>query len=352
MPEFTREQAWIVTACLLILATVALAAALAYTASAAVPFVLALLLSYLVAPMVDGLQVHLRVPRGAAIFVALLVIGAAAALLSMSLVSSVSALTSESDLYAARLQLIAEDTLAWVQRVAPGLLPPGVAPTDAFALGPDALQPLLSSIQATAAALVQAMSELLSNALLITISTVYLIAGRAPQQVQRGLAATVEQKVRIYLTTKFLTSAVTGLLTWLILAVLGLKLAFVFGMLAFLLNFIPTFGSIVAAMLPVPLALLEFPDAPGRVFAVLALPSVCQFVIGNLIEPKLMGDNLSLHPVAVLVNLIVWGILWGPLGLFLATPILAVLRSALEQSETTRPIALFLSGQLYDDLPE
>lgn len=77
---------------------------------------------------------------------------------------------------------------------------------------------------------------------------------------------------------------------------------------------------------------------------VIVLPGLVQFGIGNVLEPKIMGDSLDLHPVTVLLTLIFWGLLWGPVGMLLATPITAVLRLVLARFETTRPIGDLLAG--------
>ena len=96
-----------------------------------------------------------------------------------------------------------------------------------------------------------------------------------------------------------------------VLAVLGIDLALVFGLFAFLLNFIPSVGSLIATLLPLPIVLMS-PDVSVLV-AVLAIgvPGGIQFTIGNVLEPKIMGDALDLHPVAILMALILWGMLWA-----------------------------------------
>jgi 4-hydroxybenzoate polyprenyltransferase len=122
--------------------------------------------------------------------------------------------------------------------------------------------------------------------------------------------------------------------------------ALVFGLFTFLLNFIPSVGSIVATLLPLPVVLMS-PAISGTT-AVLAIvvPGVIQFGIGSVLEPKLMGSSLDLHPVVILVALIFWGMLWGIPGMFLATPITAVARILLEKIEMTRPVGELLAGRI------
>jgi AI-2 transport protein TqsA len=155
-----------------------------------------------------------------------------------------------------------------------------------------------------------------------------------------------ERQTKKYLLIKTSVSATTGVLTGAILYMLGVDLAIVFGLLAFLLNFIPSLGSIIATLLPLPIVLLAPQATPLAMFLAIALPGSVQFTIGNIIEPKLMGRGLDLHPITVLMVLIFWGILWGPIGMILSVPITAVIKIVLGRHESTRPVADVLAGRL------
>jgi AI-2 transport protein TqsA len=122
-------------------------------------------------------------------------------------------------------------------------------------------------------------------------------------------------------------------------------MAFTFGVLAFLLNFVPNVGPIVASLLPVPLILLDPAGNLGWMVAVIAATSTIQLVSGNIVEPKIMGDSSDLHPVTILLALMFWGMMWGIIGMFLATPITAALKIMLERIDQTRPIAEMMSGR-------
>ncbi len=130
-----------------------------------------------------------------------------------------------------------------------------------------------------------------------------------------------------------------------ILALFGLDLALVFGVMAFLLNFIPNVGSIIATLLPLPLAIVQF-DSTGMIVGIVVVPGLVQMFIGSGLEPKLMGEGLQLHPVTILLALVFWGLLWGVVGMLLAAPMTAVLRLILERFEMTRPVAGLLAGRL------
>ncbi|MHC4433691.1 MAG: AI-2E family transporter [Planctomycetota bacterium] len=118
-----------------------------------------------------------------------------------------------------------------------------------------------------------------------------------------------------------------------------------FGFLAFLLNFIPNIGSIIATLLPLPVAFID--PQLGIVSKVLALaiPGSIQFVIGNILQPKMMGESLDLHPVVVLLSLIFFGTIWGIIGMFLAVPITAVVMIFLQRFDYTRAIADLAAGK-------
>jgi AI-2 transport protein TqsA len=116
-------------------------------------------------------------------------------------------------------------------------------------------------------------------------------------------------------------------------------------MLAFFLNFIPSIGSIIATLLPLPIAAAQFQN-PWMAAAVVAVPGAFQTVIGNFVEPKLMGEGLDLHPVTVLLALSFWWLLWGVVGTLLAVPIMAVVRIVCMQFETLQPVGRLLAGEL------
>ena len=145
---------------------------------------------------------------------------------------------------------------------------------------------------------------------------------------------------------KIWLSAITGVATWLLLWMLGVELATVFGVMAFVLNFIPNVGSLIALVLPLPLVLVDPERSWSSIALVLGLPGVVQLVVGNVIEPKLAGDSLDLHPITVLLALILWGMIWGLPGMLLATPLTAIARLVLAQVPMTRPCAELMAGRI------
>jgi AI-2 transport protein TqsA len=137
------------------------------------------------------------------------------------------------------------------------------------------------------------------------------------------------------------TGGVFGVTLWLF----GVPMALSFGVLAFLLNFIPNIGPIVASLLPIPLVIL---DPSGNIWwmvSVIAATCSIQLISGNFVEPKLMGDSSDLHPVTILLALMFWGMMWGIIGMFLATPITAAIKIVFERFEPTRQVAELMAGR-------
>lgn len=333
-PESPEELVWLSTVSLLVLASVALGLALIYTRVVMVPFVLALLFTYLVSPLVDALQLRLKVPRGISIFVALLVVLGLIILLVLLITASSEGLAESAPIYRERLSLFAQSVFSILDRYDIDL---GQA---------DILQglqqlPIINMIRSTAGGVV----SFVSSGLLVLIFSVFLLSGRQPGVHSEGIYREIDVKIRRYIVTKVATSATTGVLVGLLLTLLGLDLALVFGVLAFFLNFIPNVGSIIATLLPLPLAFVQF-DSTVRILLVLLLPGTVQMTVGNFLEPKLMGEGLNLHPVAILIALVFWGLIWGVVGMLLAAPITAVLQIVLGRFETTRPVANLLAGRL------
>ena len=334
MPSLQAEQSRLITISLVVLAAIALAAALAATRAVMVPFVLAIFISYLVLPLIDYLQSRLRFPRVLALIVALLTALGVLTLLGLLITESTRELLASIPVYRDRLAGTAERALSILDRFS-------------VDLGQDQLLegirqlPLLSLVRSTAGTVV----DLVTTGGLVLIFVVYLVIGRRPSAPLGGFYAEVNSKIQRYIVTKFLISATTGLLVGTILWVFGLDLALMFGVMAFLLNFIPSIGSVIATLLPIPFAIIQF-DSTWAIIGVVALPGLVQLIMGNGVEPLVMGERLDLHPVTVLLSLIFWGLLWGIVGMFLAVPITAVIRIVLGRIETTRPFAELLAGRL------
>ncbi len=154
---------------------------------------------------------------------------------------------------------------------------------------------------------------------------------------------TIGVRVQRYLGVKTLISLITGILVFIILVLLGIPYAALFALLAFLLNYIPTFGSIIAAVFPTLTALAIGPSWGKAVWVLVSFLAI-NFLLGNFVEPRILGRELNLSPLVIVVSVLFWGALWGVAGAFLAVPLTSALQIVLASQERTHPVALLLSS--------
>jgi len=358
------ESGWLIRTSLVIIAFVVLAAALAYTRAIMVPFVLAILLYFIAAPLLDIQVIRFKFPRTLAVIVSMLVVLAVTAVIGLlvagaigSIISTAggsgeevdaqmqreAAISDPEELADATAQRYSDDLVKLAERAFSWLDEQGIK-VDRDKIIAD-LQG--RTVKLATSALGTAF-DLVSHSLFVTIFLIFLLAGRNSHRVRRGVYADIDRQIRKYVTTKVVLSVATGVLVWLSLRLIGMPLAGVFGLLAFLLNFIPSIGSIISTLLPIPVAVASF-ESFWPVLLVILIPGTIQMVIGNGIEPKLMGEGLNLHPVTILLTLSFWGMLWGVVGMLLATPVTAVIRIVLMQFETLQPVGNLLAGKLPGD---
>lgn len=157
----------------------------------------------------------------------------------------------------------------------------------------------------------------------------------------------ISRDINTYIKIKTLVSLLTALASYIVLLAMGVEFAAFWAGLIFVLNYIPNVGSLVAVMLPVIFSLVQFDQLLPTAILAGILTSI-QIFFGNILEPRLMGKSLNLSPLVIIISLVVWGYLWGPIGMFLCVPIMVVINIILSHFKSTRPIAILLSsrGQL------
>ena len=325
------------TVCLVVLATVASAFALHWLAPVLIPFVLALFISMGLGMCVDWLVRRARIPRGLALPAALILGMGALAGLGTLVSASVAQLAENGPVYAEQLGQLIDRATALLPEELSFFVGDGTA----------ALREIpVATVGGLLASTTNAVLNLLSQSLLVLIFVVFLLLGSPRDPQQGGTFGEIRRSVESYLLSKVVISAATGLLVGTTLGLLGVPLAMAFGVLAFLLNFIPNVGSLISTLLPLPVVIVSPEVSAGAAVAAIAIPAAIQGLMGNAVEPKLMGDSLDLHPVAILISLIFWGMLWGIVGMLLATPITAVGKIFLQRFEGSRPLAELLAGRL------
>ena len=158
----------------------------------------------------------------------------------------------------------------------------------------------------------------------------------------RDVLQTINRRIGSYLALKTVLSVLLGAVSWVIMLFFGLEFAALWAVLIAFLNFVPYIGSFLGVMLPALMTIVQFED-PGVIFSLLLALTLAQFVIGNFLDPYVMGNSLNLSPFAILISLAVWSELWGIPGAFLAVPITAIMTIVFSEFPGTRPIAVLLS---------
>jgi len=215
--------------------------------------------------------------------------------------------------------------------------------------GQISLQPLIGSMVASVSAVAVTVIVVLLYASFLLIeqrSFDAKIAGLSsdPRIVARVRQVTsdINSRIGAYLALKTFINILLGLTSWIVMAFMGLEFAAFWAVVIALLNYVPYIGSFLGVLFPVTMAIVQFAN-PNAVLAVFLPLTALQFLIGNFLDPYVMGNSLNLSPFAILVSLAAWSGLWGIPGAFLAVPITAIMAIVFSQFAGTRPLAVLLS---------
>jgi AI-2 transport protein TqsA len=327
------------TVCLLILTALGIAYALKEFRGVLIPFVLAILLTYCLTPAIDAQVRWLRLPRVVAVVSTILIGGVVLFLFGLFVTAAVGEVRAHVTDYQAQFDRLMQELTARLPLERLGVEPGEVSASLVGLSGRTAVELLGGTVSG--------IMSVVSNGTLVLIFLIFMLAGRAAIPLPPGsIRFEIESRSKRYLFTLLFVSALTGVLVGGSLALIGVPFAWMFGFLAFLLNFIPSIGSIIATLLPLPVVLLSPELGPVAKILALAVPSVIQFTIGNIVQPKILGTSLDLHPVTIIMALISFGLIWGIVGMLLATPLTAIMKFVMERFEYTRPVAEILAGRL------
>ena len=313
------------------------------------PLILAVFLAYTILPAHRALR--RRVPAKLsgpllALLVAAVVLG-----LAVVIYGNLVDLKSELPLLIERGQRLTERIRSWGRGQLPAwLLDPirNSARTEAETT---------ARLMAFASSLVNIAANFFAEALVVVFYLVFLMleAHRFPARVRTGfpqeradnvlaIIGSINRAMASYLRAKVLSSLAMALPLVVILWSFGVSFPGTWGVLAFIGNFIPYVGSVIALALPVLLAFLEL-EPPWRALAVLALLVLVHFVTNNFIEPRLTAHAVDLSPLMVLVALAFWGLCWGVVGMVLAVPLTVMVKIVFENVALTRPLARLMAGE-------
>ena len=323
----------------LVAAAIIVVAGLKASGELVVPFLFALVLSILAMPLVGRLE-KWKLPTVWAVLIAVLSFGFLATLLGGLLGGSIATFSTKLPEYQIELAQLGGNFQSWLGN-----------------LGVDTGQLNMAELINPAAAidllktLLDGLLGLFSNSILIALTMTFLLleASGFGQKLRAAFGADTElntslalgaQQVQKYLALKAVVSLGTGFCIWAWTAALGLDLPLLWGLVAFILNFVPSIGSIIAA---VPATLLAWLQLGG--LGALGVGSgflIVNMVLGNMVEPRLMGRRLGLSPLVVFLSLLFWGWVWGPAGMLLSVPLTVIAKIMLETTAGGRPWAVLL----------
>ena len=315
---------------------IVIAAGIRATSGLLIPLVLALFLAVITFPLVERLQ--RAVHRVVAVVITMLTVLAMLVGPGMLIATAIRQFTRATPEYEAQLRKIILASYAWLQQrnVDASHFAPLIDPSFIFGFVVMTLSGVVT---------------LLSFVFLVVLISAFVLAEAAdvasrrphvlPPQL-RGVIVQVARQMQIWLWVKTIISLLTGLVAGLWVWIMGIEFALLWGLVAFILNYIPNFGSLVAALPPALLALIQ--SGPLAAVIVLIGYVVINIALGSVMEPYLMGRQIGLSPLVVLLSVIAWGWLWGPVGMLLAVPITMTLKFVLETSDESRWVAALLSG--------
>lgn len=307
-----------------------------------IPFILAVFLSFIVDPAL-ALLTRCRCPRRGATVIVLVLMFVALYLFGALAYSSGKALVAELPKYQNRLADIS------------ALLAKGLGP-----LKVDLSTALRSlDINKVGGFILRSIGPflgLVGKLLLVFLFLVVIVAGRgrfgpklaaalgeARAGQARSILASIDAQVRKYLVIKTAVSLANGLMVWIVLVCFGVDFAGLFGLAAFLLNYIPNIGSWIATVLRVSFAFFQF-GTFWTPFWVLVVTNGLDFVLGNVVEPRVTGKGLGLSPLLVFFSLVFWGWLWGIPGMILSVPLTALIKIVCQNVPALRPVAVLMGS--------
>jgi len=331
-----------------ILVLVALGFVFYYLSSILKPFFVAVFLSILLDPLVEWLR-KIKIPKGIAVLIVLLLTFAFLFLLGVMVYASFSSFSNELPKYEAKFTTMFQHILQWFNIPLEDL--------NSYLNNVDWRRAITGlSLPSYISSGIGSFFQFLANVFIVLLFMIYILLGRDSfyDRVRRAFESqgtdrvmvtvkNINDQIQEYLIVKTIISLLTGVLATVVLLAFGVDFALVWGMLTFMLNFIPNIGSTIATLPPILLALLQFDSLMRPLWITISL-LVIQMTMGNFVEPKFLGKRLDLSPLVVILFLIFWGYLWGIVGMILAVPIAATIKIVTENIKPLRPISVFMSG--------
>jgi len=306
------------------------------------PIILALFISVIFAQPILWMEKR-KVPYWLAMIIVLLGAGMLFVLFGGIIGNSFSRFTEDAPKYEERLRNIAGSTINELNNLGANI-------------NKDQLFDFLDLdqiLQFTATAIGE-IGKLMSDSFVIMLITIFMLI-EAKSFILKGIVIEkmygnsleyldkIGKSIRSYLSIKTVVSLGTGIFIWVWLLIVGVDYAILWGVIAFLLNYIPNIGSIIAAVPTMLLALVQL-GVGGMIWTGIGY-FIVNMVMGNIVEPRIMGQGLGLSTLVVFLSLIIWGFILGTVGMFLAVPLTMAIKIMLEQNEKTKWIAIMLGTE-------
>ena len=318
------------------------------TAGVVLPLIIAVLLTFVLEPVIIVLE-KIRIPRVVGAVVVVMLVAAGVYVIGIILFQSIKTILTLYPKYEERFSYL----YAMVART--------------FALPYDEHISLFQNlwgqlgvrarVQSIALSTSESFLGFMTDTVMVVLLVVFLLleighfrtrielafAGIMSTRIQKIVADVVKQVAR-YLSAKFFISLATGLLVGLLLGWIGVDFPIVWGVISFIMNFIPSIGSIAACGGVTLFARVQFWPEPGPILATMATMLGVNMVLGNIVEPRVQGQNLGLSPFIILVSLSAWGWLWGFAGLVLAVPMTVIVKIICENVPGLEPVSIMMSS--------
>ncbi len=320
------------------------------TKSVSVPVVIAVFLSLVALPFIRRMHQKLRFPWLLGIVVTLVFFIALIAVIARLLQTSVSAIVDAYPRYESRFLTI-------YRQIAEQL-------NLSYDEGKTLIENLLSQlkvrqyIKATALTVSGTALEFLKNIFIVSLMYTFLLIEADAFQTKISLAFEGKMRHRVksiivnvivdttrFFSIKFIISLLTGLFVFFGLSIIGLDFAIIWAFIAFVLNFIPTFGSAISVIGTVFFSVIQFYPSFSHVIATALLMLGVNGILGNIVEPRVEGDNLDISPFFILVSLSIWGWIWGFVGMVLAVPFTVFLKILCENIPPLKPVAIMMGNK-------
>jgi predicted PurR-regulated permease PerM len=306
-----------------------------------VPFFLSLFIAIICTPLLTMMKRY-KLPTGVSILGIILIMVVAGIFIGAIVGSSINSFTADIPVYQARLVQLSLGLQEWL-----------------VGMGVEIDSELWKEIVNPSAALTMAgntlssFGNIMTDGFLILLTVMFILAEEvnfidkfrhASNTSEKTIKALNQfaESINTYMAIKTLVSFATGLLVMVALMFIGVDYPVLWGLLAFLLNFIPTFGSILAAVPPVLLAIVQL--GFGEALMTAGLYVAVNIIVGNVLEPRCMGRGLDLSSLVVFLSLVFWGWILGPVGMLLSVPLTIMVKIALESSPETKWVGVMLGG--------